>query len=87
MPQPGLLRSANRSPDDNPTAIRSVTPIPVTHGRREAMSFCFVRIETEDGTIVARRARKLCIAVAHGAGLLVSDVCCLLTPQRQRRDA
>ena len=35
-----------------PTVIRSVTPIPVTHGTaREAMSFCFVRIETEDGTI------------------------------------
>lgn len=40
------------SPSAHPSTIRSVTPITVTHGtEREAMSFCFVRIETEDGTI------------------------------------
>jgi L-alanine-DL-glutamate epimerase-like enolase superfamily enzyme len=35
-----------------PSIIRSVTPVAVTHGtEREAMSFCFVRIETDDGTV------------------------------------
>src|SRR5262245_36882232 len=40
------------SPTSDAAVIRSITPIPITHGTaREAMSFFFVRVETEDGTV------------------------------------